>query len=330
MDLNKTLSLAIPTYNRSELLDCCLSEHIEIVKKYNIKIYISDNCSTDNTLNVISKWQKIYPHIEYHINKENIGPDANFEQVLKYSDTKYTWLLGDTYQLPFDGIEYIINNCQDKNYDILVFNINRKSTLNSSLYTNPNLVLSDLGGMMSCLSSLVFSKKLIDQSNFKKYYNTHYIQTGIIFDFISKNNFTLKWFNNYLISNLNTNYKKKSWNDGKRVLEIGGKGWQDFVSSLPNVYSQESKDKAINDFSSLSGIFKFKHFLKLRKKGVLNNEQFTIYKEYIYRGFNLHPLFIYFILKAPIIILIITKVLLQILLPIFNIKKYIKKIWRKK
>ena len=52
-----TLSIAIPTYNRSDFLDFFLEIHVPIARKYNVNFYISDNSSSDDTIEVIKKWK---------------------------------------------------------------------------------------------------------------------------------------------------------------------------------------------------------------------------------------------------------------------------------
>ena len=49
------LSIAIPTYNGSDTIDVNLKKLIKIKKKYPIQILVSDNCSTDNTENIVKQ-----------------------------------------------------------------------------------------------------------------------------------------------------------------------------------------------------------------------------------------------------------------------------------
>ncbi|MBV5277921.1 MAG: glycosyltransferase family 2 protein [Campylobacteraceae bacterium] len=117
MEQNKQLSIVIPTYNRADFLDYSLEVHIPLLEKYNIQIFISDNASTDNTREIVSKWMKEYKFLSYYQNETNIGPDANFEKALKLPDTEYIWLLSDTYQIPDDGISYLLSTIEKSGQD---------------------------------------------------------------------------------------------------------------------------------------------------------------------------------------------------------------------
>ena len=87
------LSICIPTYNRSEILDKTLESlfsnpDFDINK---VEVIVSDNASTDNTRNIVSK----YPLVKYFCNDFNLG-DLNFDQVLNYATGAYIKLFNDT------------------------------------------------------------------------------------------------------------------------------------------------------------------------------------------------------------------------------------------
>ena len=131
MQANKLISIVIPTYNRAELLDYCLGHHISLVKSNNIKIFIFDNASPDATEIVVRKRIEEYPLIEYYKNKENVG-ELNFELALKYPATKYVWLMGDSYLMPSESINYLIDriSSDSEKYDMFLFNAFSTSSIN--------------------------------------------------------------------------------------------------------------------------------------------------------------------------------------------------------
>lgn len=107
------LSICIPTYNRSKYLkraiDSCL------IGKHNIKIYVQDNNSQDNTKSIVDSFND--ERIIYEKNKENIGAVLNIEKLLKKIEGEYLiFLTDDDYFLP-GGIEKILNFIQENNPD---------------------------------------------------------------------------------------------------------------------------------------------------------------------------------------------------------------------
>ena len=136
MQENTRLAIAIPTYNRADYLDLCLSLHLPMLKKWAIPIFISDNGSTDHTKLIVKKHSSQYDYIHYFRNETTIGPDENFEKVLRYPQTEYIWLLGDTYRLPDQGIKVLLESVMNESYDAIIMNLaDRASEIDEQVYT---------------------------------------------------------------------------------------------------------------------------------------------------------------------------------------------------
>jgi len=278
---NSKLSITIPTYNRADFLDASLKFHVPFLKDHNIAIYISDNSSSDDTKLVAEKWIKEYPLIHYHCNESNVGPDANFEMALRLPTSKYVWLLGDTYILPEEGIRYILAKLDDGiSYDAIVFNLLKKVDIQTKDYADNNLLLTDLSGLMSCLSCLIYNEKLIEQADFSRYYNSNFIQTGIIFEFISNKNARVHWVQNHTVELLQHHLKpKKSWRETPQAIEIGVERWLNFIFSLPPSYSLENKLIAAKSFGVASNLLKLRGLLSMRADGALTFRRLIKYRQ---------------------------------------------------
>ncbi len=305
MSVNQRLAIAIPTYNRADFLDYSLEVHIPIMQAHSVPIYISDNASTDHTKDVVEKWQQVYPYIYYHRNDENLGPDKNFEIALKMPATDYVWLLGDTYKIPDSGVSCFFSTIDksEQNFDVVVFNLADKIVSPTNNYTDKNKLLSDLGAVMTCAAVNVYNKKLIDSAEFTRYFQSYFVQTGIIFEYISDIDFNIIWIKEYSIDSLNPpTLSKKNWSHSPKVFEIGCESWMNFVMSLPSAYRIVSKMKCIMDFGKVSGVFLLKNLIILRAMGLLNFKVFNRYKMLFPFTVN-YPLFlIFFIAITPKIV----------------------------
>jgi glycosyltransferase involved in cell wall biosynthesis len=94
---NPVLTIAIPTYNRAFILKETLRFICWDLSKLesNIELLIIDNCSTDNTPEVLSEMQKKYRFLRVLKNQENIGATNNVIECMKKSQALYTWIIGD-------------------------------------------------------------------------------------------------------------------------------------------------------------------------------------------------------------------------------------------
>ncbi|KAF3885276.1 MULTISPECIES: glycosyltransferase family 2 protein [Nostocales] len=133
--MNKLLTIAIPTYNRAELLDRQLAWIAQAIQGFEseCEIYVSDNCSTDNTQEIIKKWQTKLNHITFNANKnpENLGVMPNIINCLKSAKTKYVWAIGDDDPIENEAVPYIfekIKKYEDLSLLFLNFSGRNKTT----------------------------------------------------------------------------------------------------------------------------------------------------------------------------------------------------------
>ena len=112
------LSITIPTWNRADLLNSALSYLLPQFLPYTgiIELIVSDNGSTDDTKDVISKYIREYPAIKIisFTQPRNIGHSSNVRKCRELSKGKFLWVLSDD-EFILDGviakiINYLINN----------------------------------------------------------------------------------------------------------------------------------------------------------------------------------------------------------------------------
>jgi len=278
------LSIVIPTHNRDRYLDLLLEKHIDIFKRLNIPVFIFNNASTDGTDKVIEKWKLKYPLL---ISKTNHGKvvhsDKSFENALKLSDTKYRWLLGDTYYLSPELVEHVSKKiAEENNIDIYILNLNNIITnIPSSVYYQKNQILSQFASIISCVGCQIYSEKIINNVDFEKYIGTCFVQLGIALDYINDNKFQGEWIQEYSVIPLKyPGLIKRNWSHSSSVLVIGARYWKNLIFSLPNSYSMESKMMAMQNFGQQSKVFTVRGLLLMRSRGHLTRASYKeFYKE---------------------------------------------------
>jgi glycosyltransferase involved in cell wall biosynthesis len=123
--MQKLLTIAIPTYNRAELLDKQLAWLAQAMKGFesDCEIFVSDNCSTDHTQEIIKKWQNHLTNVTFksHKNPENVGLIKNLICCLTSAETKYIWTIGDDDPIQLRAVSYLINQLKNKEKLSLLF-----------------------------------------------------------------------------------------------------------------------------------------------------------------------------------------------------------------
>lgn len=115
------LSICIPTYNRSAYLEICLQNFCEQLKQYSkeIELIVSDNCSIDNTDEIVERFIKGGNKITYLRNETNIGPDANIVECVKKCNGDFFWVFGDDDHLLENKLQPIIANLRTNEYSMI-------------------------------------------------------------------------------------------------------------------------------------------------------------------------------------------------------------------
>tara|TARA_B100000959_G_C14950381_1_gene611657 strand:- start:1033 stop:2001 length:969 start_codon:yes stop_codon:yes gene_type:complete len=278
--MNTNLSISIPTFNRAQFLDYSLSIHIPLARKSDIAIYVSDNNSSDDTFEIVQKWMKLYDYLFYSKNEVNIGPDMNFELALKLPDTKFIWLIGDTSEIKQKVFESIVEQSKEK-YDLIILNEAKRVTdLKSQIISDRNILISNLGWHLTQISCVVYSKELINNSNFSSYRDTRFIHVGVVLEFLSnKDTFLAKWNQDLSTEMLRIkNVPKISWQED--TFDIWLRKWPNFVFSLPINYSLASKKQMIRTHNNKTNIFGFKSLIFLRSEGFYSLNHLLSYKKF--------------------------------------------------
>lgn len=123
--MSKLLTIAIPTYNRAELLDKQLAWLSQAIQGFesDCEILVSDNCSTDNTQEIIHKWQNNLTNITFNSNKnhQNLGVMKNIMYCLNSANTEYVWAIGDDDPIQERTVTYVINKLKQYEHLSLLF-----------------------------------------------------------------------------------------------------------------------------------------------------------------------------------------------------------------
>ena len=249
-DIKSILTICIPTYNRGTLLEQSIKKMIPLCLENNIQICVSDNASPDETPTVMAKLADKYPFIHYHRHHENIGPDDNFEFVLKMADTKYSWLMSDTCYV--DEIKDLLEDLSNNDLDACIvsdpyFKGSRSWCLPKEkiYYKDSVSVMKEIGWHLTWISCMIYNKKLIDSLDFKRYKDSCFNQTALMFEPTANRECLICFTPKVEVKNLPSNNKESGWH--YHVFDIMYRKWYLLIMSLPIYYPYEVKKKCIED-----------------------------------------------------------------------------------
>lgn len=90
----KLLTIAIPTYNGAATIRYMLDSIASQIDD-RFEVMVINNCSTDNTLEIVKSYSDRIPSLKIFCQERNVGPDANFLDCFKKAGGKYVHLISD-------------------------------------------------------------------------------------------------------------------------------------------------------------------------------------------------------------------------------------------
>lgn len=166
------LELIIITYNRSKDLENTLKQLLKSPFA-NCMLTVLDNCSEDETPNLCSKYQKLFPKMRILRNEKNIGGAANYLRAIEVSESLYTWILCDDDNYDFSCCSDVIDIIDSENTDMICVGSPNKLDWETGIQiTSKKLInrYNDYFKVFSFIPSLIFKTELYDSECIRKSY----------------------------------------------------------------------------------------------------------------------------------------------------------------
>lgn len=116
--IEEKLEIVLITYNRYRDLDKTLKQFLDGPFS-ECKITILDNCSTDKTPNVCTKYSELFTNINTIRHVRNIGGNPNILRAVETSNSLYTWIICDDDMYDFSDCEDVIYAIDSEKFDLI-------------------------------------------------------------------------------------------------------------------------------------------------------------------------------------------------------------------
>lgn len=304
--MNKILTIAIPTYNGSNVISDAIESVISNIGEYEdyIEILIVDNGSIDKTNEIVMNYIKQYEHlIRYFRNDVNIGYDKNIDRLFDLANGQYVKILAD-------------DDCLMKSSIKKLFTLFEQFP-EVSLFQS-NFIIYDFS-MKNILNTIVMNKnKNIYCKNIQQFLDTCYGRYGQVSTLVIKRNDWLKYdripgigtnyIHVYMTLNLVVDYPSYVISEPLVQVREGSPNFETNVSNIILVPLGVIKilnyfiDNGVHKISLKKLLFKQQVYIlkKIIQGKVLGMENFKFIFQEIYK-FNKHSIFFWCIM-LPILL----------------------------
>ena len=150
MNATDKFSICIPTRNRASFLAATL----ETAQRQSPapRIVVTDNASTDNTLEVVRQYREKGASVHLRQHPHNIGADRNFESAIAEASTEYCWLLGSD-DLLKPGACGAVLEAMRHDPDIIVVDFDCVSRDGRRTFASPSLLSAPDQATFSCANT---------------------------------------------------------------------------------------------------------------------------------------------------------------------------------
>lgn len=163
--------------NQIERLQTCPKNILE-----KIEILISDNCSTDNTQEIVENAIRGGFQCTYIRNEKNLGMDGNFVSCFRKASAKYVWLLGDDDVIIVESLIKIVRKLETCNYGLFhISNSSNGSNKEFVEYTDDDDYCKHVSYMFTFISSNIAQTKYVREVPFEKYMGTWFTLIPLYF-----------------------------------------------------------------------------------------------------------------------------------------------------
>ena len=175
--MNISVSVIIPVYNVEKYLRQCLDSVVNQTFK-DIEIIVINDCSPDNSLQIIKDYQQKDDRIVLIDLKQNVGIGLVRNEGLKIAKGKYVTFIDSDDWLANDYVEVLYNTIEKYQYDVISPNFYSYDEITKKLSS---------GIQPQCFYNINISNIKLKQK-FLYFEKTHYLRKIFNLEFLRRNN----------------------------------------------------------------------------------------------------------------------------------------------
>ncbi len=328
---NPFLTIAIPTYNRAEILNKNLSLFIDELDD-DVEVLVSDNASSDDTENICKTYRDNHSKFSYFRNSKNLGYDQNVLNCVARSSGSYVWFLGDDDFLDPALIKVVVEALKKENPDGALVNATVINPLNNKIIIDNLSGCSDdflvhvdsnqfviYSKWATLISSLIVRRSLIELEFLSAYVGSCFVQVPLFWRAINGGSLYVLGSKKIVKNDATTdNFEMHS-------SKIWLVNWIETINSLDDIFTRSKcREAALNlypkPFYRVGSLCM--HVVQARAAGIIEKSN----KNIILNGVNLNNFERYLI---EIIVSISQNTVLSVFSSSRKVARIFRSIWRK-
>ena len=273
------LAVCIPTRNRREVLEECLTSVLPQAEALGVGVCVSDNGSFDGTWQLLETLKKQYPSMQIMRHTRDIGFRDNLTSAVLSARAQYVWPISDKLVLLPKALEFVVGELVRLHPDAVVVNSpGRVVSTVEKVVSIPQVCLTELGWHVTLCGATVLPRQAWIDALHVQPLSRDFPQGVALFCYLASLSAP-----DVLVSGQVLIQEGKSAVDkhvasawAGRVLTTWGRNWYDAVMGLPPCYSTNDKLRVVKSHSEHTGVLDRKGLTELRLQGELTLRRLTV------------------------------------------------------
>ncbi len=276
----RSLALAIPTYNRAEILEENLLAMRAALERLDIAVHLLDDSSNDATAEAVARLATTTRiRLSYRHNRPALRHDANLIAALATPDTDFVWLLGDGCIIDDAGLQTVCDALQDQDF---VFVNSREGVAPA---TEPCLrdvqarkFIARRAWDFSFTGATIYARRVIDwwRADPRNAPYANFPHLSVILAYLAAHpQLSLSWIAQRAVGH-NPRKKQSYWQAD--AIPVWAGDWHRVITANAGAIDAEDLPEVLSSHSRHTRILGFKHLLVLRAAGRLDAEVLARYR----------------------------------------------------
>lgn len=150
--MNK-LSIVIPAYNAQNVIERCLDSILDQDFHIDVEIIVVNDGSTDNTAEILARYENQYPDVFRIVTKENGGLPSARNAGMDIAQGDWIWFCDADDYIKKNGLSYVLEHFVDSGFDICTFSSITLDEIALRTFVEPDHLEADCiyeGSSVSC------------------------------------------------------------------------------------------------------------------------------------------------------------------------------------
>lgn len=260
------LSIAIPTYLRPEASVLNDTGFLDEAAALGVELYVSDDSPDDSIQRLFEARRADYANIHYRRNDPPLKHDHNVISSLLWPDSRFTWILGDSFRTVPGALTRIVDELDDQDFYFINWNSTDSRTIERLEGDDAARFLVERVWHQTLTGATIYHDRVrawARQGSLQVHPNFPHL--GVILGYANDHPTTLGWHGE---PSLRSMPKGRSyWS--QRALDVFIDDWSTALEAHPRVIPPDQLPDVIRSHSENTGLFNVTFLLTLRASGHL-------------------------------------------------------------